>query len=76
MTPGSGNTIQSDLVKGVVRLCGGAEPGELGNLLDVGFTVDAEGYLRPGTEGEFSLVNARVDFGVRAFLCIGIVTEP
>lgn len=76
VTPGPGNTIASELVKGVVRLCGGATPADLDNLLDAGCTVDVDGYLQPSTEGEFTLSNALLDFGPSAFFRIAIVATP
>jgi hypothetical protein len=76
VTPGTGNTIATDLVKGVVRLCGGESPDDLCTQLEIPFTVDAANYLQPGSEGKFTLSNAVLDFGPTTFFRIGIVTTP
>lgn len=73
VNPGEGNTIGTDLVKGVVRLCGGASPDELGCLLTIVPAVDSETYLQPETKGEFNLANAKLDFGRSAFFRLAIV---
>jgi hypothetical protein len=71
--PGEGNTIATDLVKGVVRLCGGASPDEFGDILSIVPSVDSEAYLRSETKGEFNLTNANIDFGTSAFFRLSIV---
>lgn len=73
ITPGTGNTIEHDLVKGVVRLCGGATPDALSEQLQIEPTVDSTAYLQPETQGEFTLSNAKIDFGTTTFFRLAIV---
>ena len=71
VTPGEGNAIERELVKGVVRLRGGGAPGALTNLASSVFTVDSNGYLQPGTKGEFR-VDAGLDLGPAAFFRLAV----
>ena len=76
VTPGTGNTIATGLVKGVVRLCGGESPDDLCTQLEIPFTVDAATYLQSATKGEFTLSNALLDFGPTTFFRLAIVATP
>lgn len=73
VTPGDGNTIEGELVKGVVRLRGGNMPGGATNdLASTTFTVNADGYLQAATRGEFRL-DADLDLGPAAFFRIAVI---
>jgi hypothetical protein len=77
VTPGAGNSIGNELAKGVVRLRGGATPGNLTDLSQTSFTLDTDAYLDSETMGEFSLrdKDAVLDFGTTTFFRIAIFVE-
>ena len=75
VTPGKGNTIGADLLKGAVRLRGVESLVTLEELPGIAVTVDTGGYLDADTLGEFK-VNAVIDFGTTGFFCIVVEEEP
>ncbi|MBR6021174.1 MAG: hypothetical protein IK066_02005 [Kiritimatiellae bacterium] len=75
VTPGEGNTIGTDLLKGVVRMSGGASPSAFADLSEMAFTVDSEDYLASDLPGEFK-IHAVIDFGTTTFFRIAIAANP
>ena len=74
--PGTGNTITSDMMTGVVRLRGGATPASFDDWMPITFSLDAATYLSADTKGEFSLKNAQIDFGPTAFFRLAVSPSP
>lgn len=76
VTPGTGNTLETELMTGVVRLRGGAIPGAFDDWTSISFSLDADSYLATATKGEFTLSDVQIDFGPTSFFRLAVSLAP